>query len=73
MPTVLVTGAARGIGRSIVTQLADSGWDVVAGVRTEQDAENIVALNPARITSVLSPRPTTSPRSTGPSTAASTR
>ncbi|MGV0654649.1 SDR family oxidoreductase [Mycolicibacterium thermoresistibile] len=53
MPTVLVTGAARGIGRSIVTQLADSGWDVVAGVRTEQDAENIVALNPARITSVL--------------------
>ncbi|MCW2687619.1 MAG: retinol dehydrogenase [Mycobacterium sp.] len=38
MPSVLVTGAARGIGKSIVTHLAASGWDVVAGVRSEQDA-----------------------------------
>ncbi|MGV0838142.1 SDR family oxidoreductase [Mycolicibacterium thermoresistibile] len=53
MPTALVTGAARGIGRSIVTQLADSGWDVVAGVRSEQDGEEVVTQNPTRISPVL--------------------
>ena len=41
MPSVLVTGAARGIGRAIVDHLASSGWDVVAGVRSEQDAAAI--------------------------------
>lgn len=41
MPSVLVTGAARGIGKSIVTRLAASGWDVFAGVRSEQDAANL--------------------------------
>jgi NAD(P)-dependent dehydrogenase (short-subunit alcohol dehydrogenase family) len=53
MPTVLVTGAARGIGRSITTHLADRGWDVVAGIRTERDADDIVAVNPRRISSVI--------------------
>lgn len=53
MPTVLVTGAARGIGRAIVGHLASRGWDVIAGVRTQQDADGIVALDPRRITTVL--------------------
>jgi NAD(P)-dependent dehydrogenase (short-subunit alcohol dehydrogenase family) len=53
MPSVLVTGAARGIGRAIVTHLADRGWDVIAGVRTEQDAADIVKADPQRISSVL--------------------
>lgn len=53
MPTVLVTGAARGIGQSIVTYLAGRGWDVIAGVRTAQDALDVAALNPARISAVL--------------------
>jgi NAD(P)-dependent dehydrogenase (short-subunit alcohol dehydrogenase family) len=52
MPSVLVTGASRGIGRSIVTRLAGSGWDVVAGVRNERDAAEVVADNPARISAV---------------------
>ncbi len=33
--------------------LADRGWDVVAGVRTEQDADDVVAVNPERISSVI--------------------
>jgi NAD(P)-dependent dehydrogenase (short-subunit alcohol dehydrogenase family) len=53
MPRVLVTGASRGIGRTIVTRLAGSGWDVVAGVRNARDAAEVVALNPTRISSVI--------------------
>lgn len=53
MPSVLVTGAARGIGRSIVEHLASQGWDVIAGVRSERDASAITALHPQRITAVI--------------------
>jgi len=44
MPTVLVTGAARGIGKSIVSYLAAAGWDVIGGVRNAADAEALSAL-----------------------------
>ncbi len=44
MPTVLVTGAARGIGKSIVTHLAAAGWDVVGGVRNAADADELSRL-----------------------------
>lgn len=53
MPSVLVTGASRGIGRAIVEHLAARGWDVVAGVRTQQDADAVTALNPQRVSAVL--------------------
>ena len=53
MPSVLVTGASRGIGKSIVQHLAGRGWDVIAGVRTETDADAITALDPKRIASVI--------------------
>lgn len=51
MPTVLVTGSSRGIGRSTALRLAAAGWDVVAGVRREQDGTDLAALSP-RITPV---------------------
>ena len=53
MPSVLVTGASRGIGKSIVEHLAAHGWDVIAGVRSQQDADAVTKLNPQRVSSVL--------------------
>ena len=37
MPSVLITGAARGIGRATTVRLAQEGWTVLAGVRREAD------------------------------------
>jgi NAD(P)-dependent dehydrogenase (short-subunit alcohol dehydrogenase family) len=52
MSRVLVTGAARGIGRATTLRLAAAGWDVVAGVRQASDADTLVEANPSRITAV---------------------
>ena len=52
MPSVLVTGASRGIGESIATHLAAKGWDVFAGVRSDRDADKVSGQNP-RITPVI--------------------
>jgi NAD(P)-dependent dehydrogenase (short-subunit alcohol dehydrogenase family) len=53
MPTVLVTGASRGIGKGIVEHLAARGWDVIAGVRSQQDADAVTKLDPQRVSSVI--------------------
>jgi NAD(P)-dependent dehydrogenase (short-subunit alcohol dehydrogenase family) len=53
MPTVLVTGAGRGIGRSITEYLAERGWDVIAGVRTQADADGITAVDSRRVAPVI--------------------
>jgi NAD(P)-dependent dehydrogenase (short-subunit alcohol dehydrogenase family) len=50
MPSVLVTGCARGIGRVTAERLARNGWDVLAGVRREADGETLRA---ERITPVV--------------------
>lgn len=52
MPSVLVTGAARGIGHTVVARLAAHGWDVLAGVRRAQDAPTVTQIDPARVTAV---------------------
>jgi dehydrogenase/reductase SDR family member 1 len=39
MPTAIVTGASRGIGRGVATALADGGYDVFATGRSIESAE----------------------------------
>jgi NAD(P)-dependent dehydrogenase (short-subunit alcohol dehydrogenase family) len=53
MPTALVTGTSRGIGKGIVEYLAARGWDIVAGVRSQQDADSVTKLDPQRVSSVI--------------------
>jgi NAD(P)-dependent dehydrogenase (short-subunit alcohol dehydrogenase family) len=52
VPRVLVTGAARGIGRATTLRLAADGWDVIAGIRRAEDGEPLVRAQPERITPV---------------------
>jgi NAD(P)-dependent dehydrogenase (short-subunit alcohol dehydrogenase family) len=40
---VLVTGASTGIGHATATHLRARGWDVLAGVRKQQDGESLAA------------------------------
>src|SRR3954468_16860724 len=43
----IVTGASRGIGRAIATQLAAGGATVVAAARAENAAETVAAIEKA--------------------------
>ncbi|MFE6820591.1 SDR family oxidoreductase [Streptomyces sp. NPDC057675] len=51
--TVLITGAARGIGRACAAHLAEEGWRVYAGARRPADLEDLTRLYPDRIVPVL--------------------
>jgi NAD(P)-dependent dehydrogenase (short-subunit alcohol dehydrogenase family) len=44
MPTVLITGANRGIGLELVRQYAADGWDVIATCRDPKDAGELKKL-----------------------------
>jgi NAD(P)-dependent dehydrogenase (short-subunit alcohol dehydrogenase family) len=43
VPTVLITGASRGIGRAAALRLTRAGWDVYATVRRVEDGEALRA------------------------------
>ncbi len=51
MPSVLISGAGRGIGRATALRLARAGWTVYAGVRSAGDGEGLVAeaVDPAAV------------------------
>jgi NAD(P)-dependent dehydrogenase (short-subunit alcohol dehydrogenase family) len=53
MPSVLVTGASRGIGYATVKRLLGAGWDVLAGVRRESDGQSLVDQLGDRVRPVL--------------------
>ena len=62
MPTVLITGASRGIGRVLADQYEDDGWNVIRTCRSPQnlnemalDITNVRQVN--RIAHVLSDTP----------------
>ena len=44
MPTLLISGANRGLGLEFVKQYAAEGWDVIAGVRRPDEAAELRAL-----------------------------
>jgi short-subunit dehydrogenase len=44
MPTVLITGANRGLGLEFCRQYADSGWNVIACCRNPAQADELSAL-----------------------------
>jgi NAD(P)-dependent dehydrogenase (short-subunit alcohol dehydrogenase family) len=43
VPSVLISGASRGIGRATTLRLARAGWTVYATVRRPEDGEDLVA------------------------------
>jgi NAD(P)-dependent dehydrogenase (short-subunit alcohol dehydrogenase family) len=52
MPNVLITGASRGIGRAAALRMAAAGWDILAGVRSPADGDDLAAAAPGRVTAV---------------------
>jgi NAD(P)-dependent dehydrogenase (short-subunit alcohol dehydrogenase family) len=46
VPSVLITGAGRGIGRAAAQRMAGAGWDVYAGVRRAEDAPGGANITP---------------------------
>jgi NAD(P)-dependent dehydrogenase (short-subunit alcohol dehydrogenase family) len=50
MRSALVTGASTGIGRATALRLDAGGWQVFAGVRSEEDAESLREAGTERLT-----------------------
>ena len=41
MPSVLITGASRGLGLEFTAQYANKGWNVLAACRAPEQAEKL--------------------------------
>ena len=51
--TVLITGASTGIGLSTALEMANQGYNVIAGVRKESDAQKLKDLSQNKIQTVI--------------------
>jgi NAD(P)-dependent dehydrogenase (short-subunit alcohol dehydrogenase family) len=51
--SVMVTGCSSGIGRLSAIELAKQGWNVIAGVRRQEDCQSLLNEQPANLTPVL--------------------
>ena len=47
MPTALILGASRGIGRELVRQYLADGWRVIASARRQADCDSLAAMGAA--------------------------
>ena len=45
MPTIVITGASRGIGKGLAQAYAADGWEVIATARRETDLEELSAID----------------------------
>ena len=56
LPTVLITGASRGIGRATAKAFAHSGWDLLLISRSKTDLESLIdEIDIKRLMSSLNP------------------
>ncbi len=51
--SVVVTGCSSGIGRMSAIELAKSGWNVIAGVRRDEDAKSLLQEQPANLMPII--------------------
>jgi NAD(P)-dependent dehydrogenase (short-subunit alcohol dehydrogenase family) len=51
--SVVVTGCSSGIGRLSAIELAKAGWNVIAGVRREEDAKSLLQDQPTNLTPII--------------------
>lgn len=51
--TVVITGCSTGIGRATALRLDAAGWQVLAGVRKDEDAESLAAAGSDRLTPMI--------------------
>lgn len=51
--SVVVTGCSSGIGRMSAIELAKSGWNVIAGVRRDEDAKSLLQDQPTNLTPII--------------------